>query len=375
MPKTESDLVWRTNAPLAPCTTLQVGGPASALVDVASREAFLAALRRADAERLPVHILGGGSNVVISDDGLKSAVIRIHGGTIDAEPGSDEQWNVHVGAGVPWTSLVEWSVRADLAGIECLAGIPGRVGAAPIQNIGAYGQEISNVLKSIGAIELDSREYVRFTAAECGFGYRNSHFKSEWQGRYAIMDVELTLRKGAPATLRYGQLASQFSPSQLPSLKQVADTVTTIRRDKSMVVDHQDPNHRSAGSFFTNPIVTEAVANDVDRRTTEELPRWSVGNGCVKLSAAWLIDHADMKKGYGTEYVGLSTNHTLAIVNKGHATATDLTKFAAHIRQRVASKWGIVLHPEPMLMGFGQTWAELLTDLSQRSDDTCYRNV
>jgi UDP-N-acetylmuramate dehydrogenase len=360
MTRLSADLVWKTNAPLAPLTTLEVGGPAAALVDVDGAQQLTQALTRASNEGLATHILGGGSNVVISDHGVNAAVLRLHGGTIDAEPGTDSRWLVRVGAGLPWESLVEWAVRAELAGIECLAGIPGKVGAAPIQNIGAYGQEISDTLRSVGVLDLQTGEQRQIAAADCGFGYRKSHFKSAWRGRYVVTNIELELVKGGTPTLKYAQLSDALKDKDANSLKVVAETVTAIRRTKSMVLDVTDPNRRSAGSFFTNPIVSQSLAEEVSRRASIHVPCWPMEGTLHKLSAAWLIDNAGMKKGYGTGRVGLSTKHTLALVNRGSATSHEIVTFASHVRQRVQDTWGVTLHPEPILLGFDQTWSELL---------------
>ena len=363
MKPSNTNLVWRTHAPLAPFTTLQVGGPAAALVDVDGPESLRSALRQANERDLEPMILGGGSNVVVADEGVTAAVLRLHGGTIDAEPQSANRWRVRIGAGVAWTTLVEWAVRADLAGIECLAGIPGTVGAAPIQNIGAYGQEVADTLQSVGVIDLNTLEQHRLAASDCGFGYRQSHFKSTWRGQYVVTDIELELIEGGAPTLKYDQLQQAVAGSSSPTLQHVATTVAAIRRTKSMVVDPTDPNYRSAGSFFTNPIVSTSVADKVSRIAAMQVPQWRVDDHHVKLSAAWLIDAAGMKKGYGLGHVGLSSKHTLALINRGGATTTELITFAAHIRQRVRDHWGVTLHPEPVLLGFQQSWTELLDSL------------
>ena len=358
MDKTE--YIWRDDAEIAPHTTLHLGGKAAALVDVESPEGLIQAMTHAHDRSLPVMMLGGGSNIVVSDSGVSAAVIRLHGGTIDAEPVGSTQWKVRADAGLPWSNLVDWSVRASLQGLECLAGIPGRVGAAPIQNIGAYGQELADVLQSVDAIELSTGERVQFTAEECRFGYRTSRFKSDWRGRFAITRIELLLEKDGQPCLKYHQLADALDTHQRPSLSVVAETVTAIRRQKSMVYDPTDPNHRSAGSFFTNPIVQNELLADIQRRVRSKVPHWPVESNRVKLSAAWLIDNAGMKRGYGAGPVGLSTNHTLALVNRGHATTTDLITFAAHVRARVFDHWGVTLHPEPMPIGFQADWGTLL---------------
>ena len=339
------------DVPLHELTTLGVGGPAQGLARARELPGLLACLERADP--LPVLMLGGGSNLVIADRGLRGHVVLFDGDSID----SDRSGRVRVGAGLDWDALVDWTVKQDLAGIECLSGIPGRVGAAPIQNIGAYGQEVAEVIAAVEALDRHTGAVKRFTPDACRFGYRTSLFKHEQADRWIITSVELDLRPGGPPTLRYADLQRRAAQVHAePSLAAVRRLVLDVRAEKSMVLDPSDPNARSAGSFFTNPIVSEAIADAVEdgarlRGVAGPMPRWPVGDQ-VKLAAAWLIEQAGFQRGFGEGPAGLSERHTLAIVNRGGARARDIVGLAATIRRGVRDAFGIGLVPEPVFVGF-----------------------
>lgn len=352
-----------TDVPLAPRTTLEVGGSAQYFLEARSAAHLRRSLAWARAKGLPVHVLGGGSNVLFADAGFAGLVVRVatEGVRVERVDGSVE---LSIGAGEDWPSLVARTVAEQWAGIECLSGIPGSVGAAPIQNIGAYGQEVGEVLVSVEAIDRLTGEACVFDRAGCGFGYRHSRFKSDPERRHIITGVRLRLAPGGAATVRYGQLAKAVGA--LRSLDGVAGAVLALRRSKSMVRDPADPNRRSAGSFFLNPVLEPAVADAVAAAVAKRgidpqtMPRYPAPGGQVKLAAAWLIERAGMSKGYGEGPVGLSSKHTLALINRGSATASDIVAFAAHVRRRVHTAFGVRLVPEPVFVGFSAPVEALL---------------
>lgn len=332
---------------LADRTTLGVGGPARWLLDAKTVDAAVAAIARADAAGVAVLILGGGSNMLIADAGFDGLVLCLP----RAAPTHDGAvWTLP--AGTDWDAFVDAAVAANHAGVECLAGIPGTVGAAPIQNIGAYGQEVAEVVDAVQVWDRVDKERRWIAGEDCAFGYRTSRFKAADRGRFMVLSVRLTLRPGGPATVRYRDLVNRLGPD--PSLAATRQTVLAVRRSKSMVLNAHDPNRRSAGSFFMNPIVSADVFAQVAARVEGEVPSWPTDGG-FKLAAAWLIEHAGMRKGYDADGafgpVGLSSKHTLALVNRGGATATQLRGFAAHVQDRVEAAFGVRLAPEPHFVG------------------------
>lgn len=344
----------RRDVPLALHCTLEVGGPARWFVDADDAAEVTAALDWARGAGVAVHVLGGGSNVVFADAGFDGLVLRVGGRGVEVAKGDDGTVAVRAGAGEEWDALVGRTVAEGFGGIECLVGIPGAVGAAPIQNIGAYGQELAEVLGEVEAVDRVSGAVERFDAAGCGFGYRTSRFKRE--GRHVVTAVTLRLRPGAAATVRYDQVAAAVG--DLRDLVGVSRAVRALRASKSMVLDPADPNRRSAGSFFLNPVVGADEADAVAARVAKAghdpatMPRYPQADGGVKLSAAWLIERAGLSRGFGDGRVGLSTRHTLALVNRGGATAAELVAFAAQVRATVQRAFGVALHPEPVFVGF-----------------------
>jgi UDP-N-acetylmuramate dehydrogenase len=261
---------------------------------------------------------------------------------------------VTAAAGEGWDDLVRCAVARDWAGLECLSGIPGRVGATPIQNVGAYGQEVSDTISAVHAIDRTTGETHTLSPPECGFGYRDSRFKSGEPDRWIVIGVTYRLRPGGAPAVKYDELARHLDGRGLtaPTLGQVRESVIAIRRTKSMVLDADDPNGRSCGSFFTNPIVAPAHADKVAARAgVATMPRWAQPDGTVKLSAAWLIERAGFTRGASAGPVGLSTRHTLAIVCHAGARAADVAGFARHIRDTVADRFDVRLMPEPVLWG------------------------
>ena len=349
-------LALQEDVPLSPLSTLGVGGPARYLLRAEDAETVELGVRWAHEQRLPLFVLGGGSNVVFADTGFEGLVLHL--ALRGLAFGGDG--TVEAAAGEPWDNLVAATVGRGLAGLECLSGIPGLVGATPIQNVGAYGQEVSETITRVRALDVRTGQAVDFTDEECGFGYRDSRFKQQDRGHYVILGVTFALRPGGAPALRYPELTRHLQGlGHPPSLAETRAAVIELRRRKSMVIDPADPNRRSVGSFFMNPIVGHAVAEGVRAalrgtgrpEEAERLPAFPTGDGRVKLSAAWLIERAGVVRGYARGAAGISSNHTLAIVNRGGATAHEIAALAREVRDRVHDTFGVTLVPEPVLVG------------------------
>jgi UDP-N-acetylmuramate dehydrogenase len=303
--------------------------------------------------KTPLRVLGGGSNVVVDDAGLDALVLHVDTRGIEWRETADAV-DVTAAAGEGWDDLVRCAVAREWAGLECLSGIPGRVGATPIQNVGAYGQEVSDTIVAVHAIDRTSGDTRSLTPAECRFGYRDSRFKSAEPDRWIVLGVTFRLRPDGTPTVKYDELAKHLRARGLttPKLSDVRESVLEIRRAKSMVLDAADPNHRSCGSFFMNPVIAPEHADRVAARAgVTGMPRWAQPDGRVKLSAAWLIERAGFTKGRRDGAVGLSSAHTLAIVCHDGARAADVAAFARHIRGVVAERFDVRLAPEPILWG------------------------
>ena len=316
---------------LADCTTLGLGGPARAWITAATEDELTEAVRKAGHDE-PVLILGGGSNLVVADEGFPGTVIQVatRGLAVDGD-------TVTVAAGEPWDPVVERTLAAGLPGLECLSGIPGLAGATPIQNVGAYGSEVSDTILGVRVFDRETLKTSFIRNDKCGFAYRTSVFRGD--DRYVILDV--TFRLGVPAPVRYAELSAAAGPDPTPA--EVRDAVLALRRRKGMVIDPADPDTRSAGSFFTNPVVPADQAPD-------GAPRYDAGPGLVKIPAAWLIEHAGFARGYARpDGARISTKHTLALVNDGGTTAA-LLALAREIRDKVKATYHIDLHPEPLLL-------------------------
>jgi UDP-N-acetylmuramate dehydrogenase len=348
-------IVIRDGVPLAPFTTLELGGPARHFVEAADEGAVVEALRWADGRRLPVALLGGGSNMVVSDAGFDGLVVRIATRGVRFETAGGDA-TVTAAAGEPWDALVADSVGRGLGGLECLSGIPGLVGATPIQNVGAYGQEVAETIRAVRVLERGAWQTRALSPEECGFGYRDSHFKRE-PTRFVVLAVTFGLRPGAAPALRYRELAERLAGSGTtarPTLADARAAVLALRADKSMLVTAGDPNRRSVGSFFTNPIVTAAEAEAAAARAGDDgdrMPRWPASDGRLKLSAGWLIERAGITRGLRRGPVGVSSAHALALVHHGGGTTAALIALAQEIREAVRSRFGVALVPEPTFVG------------------------
>jgi UDP-N-acetylmuramate dehydrogenase len=345
--------------PLAPLTTLGVGGAARWLARAEYAEEAAAAHRWAMRQGVPLFVLGGGSNLVVADDGVPALVLQM-----TSEGGEFQRRGdlvvAEVSAGEPWDRFVEATVSRGLSGIECLSGIPGTVGGTPIQNVGAYGQEVAETIEAVTALDRKAGALVRIPAGECGFGYRMSRFKGIDAGRFVVLGVTFVLRRG-PATVRYPDLRHELEKAGVaePSTMDVRNAVLTVRRGKGMVVDANDPDSRSVGSFFMNPVVATADRDRFARIAAGPVPAFEMPDGGVKVPAAWLIERAGFAKGMHDGAVGLSTKHPLAIINRGGATARDVVRLASRIKRDVADRFGVRLRPEPLFVGFQPDDAEI----------------
>ena len=343
------------NVPLAPLTTLGVGGQARFFVKLRSVRDVEDAVAFAQAKRLPLFVLGGGSNLVISDQGWDGLVMQI------AIPGMDERQEqgkalFEAGAGVDWDAFVAHCVARGYAGVECMSGIPGSVGGTPVQNVGAYGQEVSETIVSVLTFDLGDNRVRELKAAECGFSYRTSIFNTSQRGRYIILRVSYSLQAEAKPSLRYADLQKYFAGRDgTPSLAETREAVRKIRASKGMLISPGDPDSRSAGSFFKNPILSASQHEELTRRASErnlQVPNYPALSQQRKVSAAWLVENSGFKKGYVKGNAGISSKHALAIVNRGAATAADILALKDEIQARVEQTWGIHLEPEPIFVGF-----------------------
>ena len=344
------------NISLAPLTTFGIGGPARWFIEATSEAEVVEASEWARGRGVSLFVLGGGSNVLVADVGFAGLVLHV------AVKGIARDGDLyHVGAGNDWDGFVEEAVLNRCAGIECLAGIPGTVGGTPVQNVGAYGQEVASSIESVRAFDLVAREFVEFANAECGFAYRRSRFNSKDRGRYVVTRVDYRLRVDGAPNLRYADVQRAMEASGnaggTGSLAEVAAVVRQIRRSKGMLLVEGDADARSAGSFFKNPAVTPEVAEHVRQIAADlgvAVRDFPAGDGMVKIPAAWLIEQSGFAKGYRLGGAGISTKHTLALTNRGGAKAEEVLALAAKISAAVEAKFGIRLEREPELVGFGK---------------------
>lgn len=334
----------RQNVPLAGLTTLKIGGNARFFV-VAETEGHIAeAFEFASDQDLALFVLGGGSNVLISDKGFDGLVLQVALKGITTDDAT-----ITAAAGENWDEFVAYCVQNNLAGVECLSGIPGFVGGTPVQNVGAYGQEVSEAIVAVRCFDRETREFVTLSNSDCGFTYRKSIFNSTTRDRYIVLSVTFALQPDGEAKVVYKDLLEHFKGHQ-PTLSETRDAVLAIRRSKSMVIDETDPNSKSAGSFFKNPVV-EREKLDKIRNGFEHVPSFDFGDK-VKIPAAWLIENAGFSKGFALGNAGISTNHTLALVNRGNASAGEMLSLKNEIQTAVEAKFGITLTPEPVFVGF-----------------------
>jgi UDP-N-acetylmuramate dehydrogenase len=349
-----------SSPPLSELTTLRLGGPATRMTSAAGEDVLLDAVRTADAAEAPLLVLAGGSNVVVADGGFPGTVVRVATRGVESFQMSDGRLRLDVAAGESWDAIVAACVAQDLSGIEALAGIPGSVGATPIQNVGAYGQEVADVIVGVRALDRLSGEIHDLDPEACLFDYRSSVFKRD-PGRWLVLRVRFALeRTGVSEPVRYAELAARLgiAEGERAPLAAVRDAVLALRRGKGMVLDPDDPDTVSAGSFFTNPILRARDFDAFAQRVAERLgadvrpPAWPAGERTVKTSAAWLIERAGFRRGYGNPAgIAISSKHTLALTNRGAGTTAELVALAREIAGGVREAFGVELVPEPVFVG------------------------
>jgi UDP-N-acetylmuramate dehydrogenase len=340
---------FRQQISLAPFTTFEIGGPARWFAEAVTEADIEAAVDFADARKLRLFVLGGGSNLLVSDAGFDGLVLHIalrgvhhNGDTLSAAAGED------------WDALVARSVIAGFAGIECLSGIPGTVGGTPVQNVGAYGQEVSHTIHTVRALDRTTRTWMDLDNADCGFSYRRSRFnQGPDRDRFIVSRVVYRLEPNAAAAVTYADLKHYFKSQGVdqPCLQQVREAVLSIRLGKGMVITPDNPERRSAGSFFKNPVVPASQLPHIAAAANlpeAEVPRYPAGVEAVKLPAAWLLERAGFVKGFRMGAAAVSSRHTLALTNNGSATAADITALRDTIQSRVHELFGISLEPEPV---------------------------
>jgi len=338
--------------PLAPYTTFQIGGPARWFAEAVSEDDIAAGIAFARERQLPLFILGGGSNLLVSDSGFSGLVLRIALRGIRSTEESGRSI-ISAAAGEDWDGLVAYAVAAGLAGVECLSGIPGTVGGTPVQNVGAYGQEVSQTIVTVRVFDRKTLQFVDLAASDCGFSYRRSIFNSSQRDRYVVSRVHYALHKDAPASFAYADVARHFAARNVtaPTLAEVREAVRSIRAQKGMLLMTGDADCRSAGSFFKNPVVPASVVDSLAQDLgvdKQSIPAYPAPQGEVKLSAAWLIERAGFAKGYALGNAGISSRHTLALINRGGAKASEVTALRDQVIAAVASRFAVRLEPEPV---------------------------
>ena len=333
------------NVSLAPLTTLRVGGPASFFVRAESESQVVDAFSYGEENDLKIFVLGGGSNILVSDKGFDGLVIQVALKGLEVNGST-----VTAGAGEDWDRFVEYCVGRNLAGLECLSGIPGFVGGTPVQNVGAYGQEVAESIVAVKCFDRADKKIIKLDNADCEFTYRTSIFNSSRRDRYVVLAVTYRLTDNGDPKIAYKDLKEHFS-DRCPTLVETREAVLNIRRAKSMVIDPTDKNSQSAGSFFKNPIVDNAQFEKIAGERAD-VPHFAAGAGHTKIPAAWLIEQSGFSKGYRMGRAGISTKHSLALVNFGGASATEIIDLKDKIQSVVAEKFDILLQPEPVFVGF-----------------------
>jgi UDP-N-acetylmuramate dehydrogenase len=346
------------NIPLAPLTTINVGGMARYFVEAKDTGEVQEAVTFARSRALPLFVLGGGSNLVVADSGWPGLVLKIAVGGIVQRGGRDDDGKVifDAGAGESWDKFVSRAVMARCAGVECLSGIPGSVGGTPVQNVGAYGQEVAETIASVQVFDLRDGEIRELCREACGFSYRSSIFNTSESGRFIVLGVSYALIPEGKPRIRYADLERHFAGRETtPDLAETREAVRHIRALKGMLIVAGDPDCLSAGSFFKNPVISPEQHEDLRKRAAAKgltLPSYPALATHKKVSAAWLVEHSGFTKGHGFGHVGISSKHALAIVNRGGATAAEVLALKEQIEHRVEEIWGIRLEPEPVMVGF-----------------------
>ncbi len=352
----DESMQLQENILLAPLTTFHIGGAARFFVEAKSIADVEESVQFARARDLSLFVLGGGSNLVVADAGWPGLVLKVGTEGIEQRSGDvDGKTVFDVGAGVSWDRVVSHAVSAQCAGIECLSGIPGSVGGTPVQNVGAYGQEVSETIESVQVFDLQHNEVRELCNEACGFSYRSSIFNTSERGRFIILQVSYALTPDGEPHLEYTDLKRYFAGrGSSPSLAEVRDAVRHIRARKGMLIVEGDPDCQSAGSFFKNPVLTDAQHEELKKRAEAKkliIPSYPALEKNHKVSAAWLVEHSGFARGCVSGNVGISSKHALAIVNRGGATATEVIALKDQIQERVREIWGVRLEPEPVFLG------------------------
>jgi UDP-N-acetylmuramate dehydrogenase len=346
------------NIPLAPLTTLKIGGPAKYFVEATNVGDVQEAVTFARSRDLPLFVLGGGSNLLVADAGWPGLVLKVAIQGINQGSGHDENGRIlfHAGAGESWDKFVSHSVLARCAGVECLSGIPGSVGGTPVQNVGAYGQEVSETIASVQVLDLKDNQVRELCPEACEFSYRASIFNTTERGRFIVLRVTYALTPGGSPRITYADLKRHFEGRETsPNLAETREAVRHIRARKGMLIVPGDADCQSAGSFFKNPVLSAEQHEDLKQRAAARgftVPNYPALETRKKVSAAWLVEHSGFAKGFGFGRVGISTKHALAIVNRGGASAADVLALKDQIQHRVEEIWGVHLEPEPVMVGF-----------------------
>jgi UDP-N-acetylmuramate dehydrogenase len=343
------------HVPLAPYTTLRIGGPARFFCEVKTEPELLEAVAFAREHNLPLFILGGGSNLLVSDAGFNGLVVHIAITSPAKTSSSANRLDITEAAGTEWNAFVLDICQQGISGVECLAGIPGSVGGTPVQNVGAYGQEVANTIIQVRALDLDTLAFATLTHKQCGFSYRRSIFNSTHRNRYVVTAVTFQFDLDATPNLTYADLQRHFAGrDQVPKPIDVYHAVREIRHSKGMLIIEGEPDSRSAGSFFKNPIVSESHLKEIAGTLAtplEKVPHWPAGPGQIKLAAAWLLDQAGFHKGFIMGRAGISSRHTLALINRDHATFADIADLRDTIQREVQRRFNIQLEQEPVQLG------------------------
>ncbi|HEY1501617.1 MAG TPA: UDP-N-acetylmuramate dehydrogenase [Acidobacteriaceae bacterium] len=340
-------MILREQVSLADYTTFGIGGPARWFAEAGDEDSVLEAVHFARERGAPLFVLGGGSNLLVSDAGYPGLVLHI------ALRGISKEGNVfRTGAGESWDGFVSKAIDGGFGGVECLAGIPGTVGGTPVQNVGAYGQEVSASIVSVRILDLNHLTFGELPNSACGFAYRRSIFNSTHKGRFIVTRVDYKLRPSAFPVLQYPDLKRYFQGrAGPPSLKEAAAAVREIRHDKGMLLVEGEPDCRSAGSFFRNPVIPQAGYDEIAAKASGPVPCYAASHGQVKIPAAWLVEQAGFKKGFVLGAAGLSSRHSLALINRGGATAAEISALRDLIVATVERRFGIALEPEPVFVG------------------------
>ena len=353
-------MLLEENVALAPLTTFKLGGPARYFVEAKATGEVQEAVAFARSKNIPIFVLGGGSNLVVADSGWPGLVLKIGILGIEqlGEPSLEREGRIlfDVGAGESWDRFVWNAIRANCAGVECLSGIPGSVGGTPVQNVGAYGQEVAETIESVHVLDLKDGQLRELCREACGFSYRSSIFNTMERGRFIVLRVTYALTPGGEPRITYADLKRHFEGRETPpNLAETREAVRHIRALKGMLIVPGDPDCQSAGSFFKNPVLTEEQHEELKKRASARgltVPSYPALETRKKVSAAWLVERSGFAKGFGSGPVGISSKHALAIVNRGGATAGDVLALKDQIQHRVEEIWGVHLEPEPVLVGF-----------------------